>query len=105
MCPLVSAVLARGVRGVIPLSFYAAEIAAAGMLLFFRKSAAMGILTIRGRTTDTAPTYSMRACQCVVGAISMRESPPSLGWLLQYRISVALDYSPVISEGAQPSFA
>ena len=35
MCPLVSAVLARGLRAVIPLFFYAAEIAAAKMLLFF----------------------------------------------------------------------
>ena len=32
---LVSAVLARGLRAVIPLFFYAAEIAAAKMLLFF----------------------------------------------------------------------
>ena len=47
MCPIVSAVLARGVCGVIPLFFYAAEIAAAKMLLFFRKSAAMDILTKR----------------------------------------------------------
>jgi hypothetical protein len=36
------------VCAVIPLFFYAAEIAAAGMLLFFRKSAAMDILTKRG---------------------------------------------------------
>ena len=35
VCPLVSAVLARGLRAVIPLFFYAAEIAAAKMLLFF----------------------------------------------------------------------
>ena len=35
LCPLVSAVLARGVCAVIPLFFYAAEIAAAKMLLFF----------------------------------------------------------------------
>ena len=46
--PLGSAVLARGVRAVIPLFFYVAEIAAAGMLLFFRKSVAMDILTMRG---------------------------------------------------------
>ena len=32
---------------VIPLFFYAAEIAAAKMLLFLRKSAAMGFLTMR----------------------------------------------------------
>ena len=37
--PLVSAVLARGVCAEIPLFFYGAEIAAAKMLLFFRKSA------------------------------------------------------------------
>ena len=46
MCPLVSAVLARGVFAVIPLFFYAAEIAAAKMLLFFRESAGMDILNI-----------------------------------------------------------
>ena len=43
---LVSAVLARGVCSVIPLFFYAAEIEATEMLLFFRKSAAVDILTI-----------------------------------------------------------
>ena len=48
--PLVSAVLARGVRTEIPLFFYAAEIAAEGVLLFFRKSATMDILTIRDHT-------------------------------------------------------
>ena len=47
--PLVSAELALGVRAEIPRFFYAAEIAAAGMLLFFRKSAAMGFLTLRVR--------------------------------------------------------
>ena len=41
-----SAVLARGVCAVIPLFFYVAEIAAAKMLLFFRKSATMDILAI-----------------------------------------------------------
>ncbi len=46
-CPLVSAVLARGLRAEIPQFFYAAEIAAAKMLLFFRKSTAMDILTRR----------------------------------------------------------
>ena len=46
LCPLVSAVLARGVRTEITRFFYAAEIAAAKMLLFLRKSAAMDILTI-----------------------------------------------------------
>ena len=56
MCPLVSAVLARGVRGVIPLSFYAAEIVAAKMLLFFRKSAAMDILIIRGESATIVAT-------------------------------------------------
>ena len=45
--PLVSAELARGVCAVIPLFFYAAEIAAAKMLLFFRKSEAMDIFTLR----------------------------------------------------------
>ena len=35
LCPLVSAALACGVCGVIPLFSYAAEIAAAKMLLFF----------------------------------------------------------------------
>ena len=39
VCPLVSAVLARGVCAVIPQFFYATEITAAMMLLFFRKSA------------------------------------------------------------------
>ena len=47
MCPLVSAVLARGVCAEIPLFFYVAKIAAAKMLLFFRKLAAMDILTKR----------------------------------------------------------
>ena len=47
MCPLVSAVMARGVRAEILLFFYAAEIAAAKVLLFFRQSATMDILTIR----------------------------------------------------------
>ena len=46
MCPLVSAVLALGVLAEIPRFFYAAEIAAAKMLLFFRKSATMDILDI-----------------------------------------------------------
>ena len=46
MFPLVSAVLARGVLAEIPLFFYVAEIAAAKMLLFFRKSATMDILSI-----------------------------------------------------------
>ena len=41
VCPLVSAVLARGVCAVIPRFFYAAEIAAAKMLLFLRELAAM----------------------------------------------------------------
>jgi len=39
---LVSAVLARGLRAEIPRFFYAAEIAAAKMLLFFRELARMG---------------------------------------------------------------
>jgi hypothetical protein len=52
LCPLVSAVLARGVSVVIPLFFYAAEIAAAKMLLFFLESAPMDILTIRGLGKD-----------------------------------------------------
>ena len=48
MRPLVSAELARGVHAEIPRFFYAAEIAAAKMLLFLRKSAALDILTKRG---------------------------------------------------------
>ena len=48
LCPLVSAVLARGVRAEIPLFFYATEIAAAKTLLIFRKPATMDILTKRG---------------------------------------------------------
>ena len=47
-CPLVSAVLARGVRAEIPLFFYATEIAAAKTLLIIRKPATMDILTKRG---------------------------------------------------------
>jgi len=47
VCPIVSAVLVRGVCAATPQFFYAAEIAAAKMLLFFRKSAAMGFFTIR----------------------------------------------------------
>ena len=47
LCPIDSAELARGVLAEIPLFFYAAEIAAAKMLFFFRKSAAMDILTKR----------------------------------------------------------
>jgi len=39
--------LARGVCAVIPRFFYAAEIAAAKMLLFLRKSATLGFFTIR----------------------------------------------------------
>ena len=35
LCPLVSAVLARGVRAEIPRFFWSTEIAAAKMLLFF----------------------------------------------------------------------
>ena len=46
MRPLVSAVLALGVRTGIPLFFYAAEIAAAKMLLFFRESVEVDILTV-----------------------------------------------------------
>ncbi len=42
-CPLVSAVLARGVCAVIFQCFYAAENVSAKMLLFFRKSAKMDI--------------------------------------------------------------
>ena len=50
LCPIDSAVLARGVLAEIPLFFYAAGIAAAKMLLFFRKSATMDIFTLRGTT-------------------------------------------------------
>ena len=39
LCPIDSAVLARGVLAEIPLFFYAAGIAAAMLLLFFRESA------------------------------------------------------------------
>ena len=46
--PLVSAVLALGLRAEIPRFFYAAEIAATKMLLFFRELAAMDILTTLG---------------------------------------------------------
>ena len=45
LCPIDSAVLARGVLAEIPLFFYAAGIAAAMLLLFFRKSATVDILT------------------------------------------------------------
>ena len=47
MCPLVLVVLARGLRAEIPRFFYAVEIAAVVMLLFFRGSVAMDILSIR----------------------------------------------------------
>ena len=47
VCPLVSAVLARGLRAEIPRFFYAAEIEAAKTLLFFRESVAMDILAAR----------------------------------------------------------
>ncbi len=47
MRPLVSAVLARGMRAEIPRFFYAIEITAAKILLFFQESAAMGFFTIR----------------------------------------------------------
>ena len=46
--PLVSVELARGLRAEIPRFFYAAEIAAAGMLLFFGESAAMDTFTMLG---------------------------------------------------------
>ena len=46
MRPLVSVVLARGVRTEILLFFYVVEIAVAKMLLFFRESVAMDILTV-----------------------------------------------------------
>ena len=46
-CPIVSAVLARGVCAVIPLFFYADEIAAAMMLLFFWELEWVSFLTIR----------------------------------------------------------
>ena len=45
----------RGVCAEIPRFFFAAEIAAAGMLLFFRESAAMGFLTLRGKRAQTGP--------------------------------------------------
>jgi hypothetical protein len=35
--------------------FYATEIAAAKMLLFFRKSVALDILTLRGKRAQTGP--------------------------------------------------
>jgi len=46
LCPLASAVLAYALCAVIPLFFYAAEIAAAKMLLFFRESATIDIFNI-----------------------------------------------------------
>ena len=49
LCPLDSAVLVRALRAEIPLFFYAAGISATKMLLFFRESAAMDILTIGGQ--------------------------------------------------------
>ena len=45
LCPIDSAVLARSELAETPLFFYAAEIAAAKMLLFFRKPATVDILT------------------------------------------------------------
>jgi hypothetical protein len=48
-------VLARGLRAEIPQFFYAAEIAVAKMLVFFRESAAMGFLTLRGKRAQTGP--------------------------------------------------
>ena len=61
MCPLFSAVLARGVRAVIPLFLYAAEIAAAKMLLFLRKSASMGFLTKREGVNTLTPATAHRS--------------------------------------------
>ena len=49
VCPLVLAELVRGLRAEIPRFFYAAEIAAAKMLLFLRESAAMDILIKRDK--------------------------------------------------------
>jgi len=57
---LVSAVLARVVCAAILLFFYAAEIAAAKMLLFFRESVAMDILTIRDSNLAAARIASPR---------------------------------------------
>ena len=60
--PLVSAVLARGVCAVIPLFFYAAEIVAAKVLLFFRESVEVVILAVR---VDKAVRYgSGQGYQC-----------------------------------------
>ena len=54
--------LVCGVRTDIPRFFYAAEIAVAKMLLFFRESAAMDILSIR---VDKAVRYvSGQGYQC-----------------------------------------
>jgi len=47
LCLLVSVVLACGVCTVIPLFFYADEIAAVKILLFFQESATRNILTRR----------------------------------------------------------
>ena len=64
MCPLVSAVLVRALRAEIPLFFYAAEIAAAKMLLFFRESVAMDILTKRGCMKSASSAVYVRFQLC-----------------------------------------
>ena len=61
LCPLVSAVLARGVCAVIPRFFYAAEIAVAKMLLFFRESVTMDILTKREGVNTLTPATAHRS--------------------------------------------
>ena len=49
VCPLVSAVLARGLRAEIPRFFCVAENVAVKMLLFFWELVAMDIFTLRER--------------------------------------------------------
>ena len=59
--PLVSAELARGVRTEIPRFFNVVENVAAKILLFFRESAAMDILTIRPPSSVTNGLVGSRA--------------------------------------------
>ena len=61
LCLLDSAVLVRALRAEIPLFFYAAEIAAAKMLLFLRKSASMGFLTKREGVNTLTPATAHRS--------------------------------------------
>jgi hypothetical protein len=75
---LVSAVLARGVCAVIPLFFYADEIAAAKMLLIFRGSAAMDILTKRGQSRSRRSSQrSIRRNEIVTHPIAANPTQPT----------------------------